>query len=645
MFINYRPDLLKTAKSDIDELLSQNRGQLQNLLDQSNKTYTTFIRPLMDLDAKITEFFTPVSHLNYANNTEETQEIYNYCLPFLTQYSTELGQNKDVYDAVLAVYEAEKDRLDQPQKKTLDNMLKGFRLSGVDRDEKTKARLMEINMELNTLSTDYAQNVMKDTDAFELVITDEKDVAGIPETDLKAAKCEGGWKFTLKMPSYIAYMTYGPNRDIREKLYKAYCTRAPQNGQLIEKILKLRKEKANLLGFKRFSDLSLETKNADSPETVTEFLNDLAKRAKPQAEQDIAELKKISGLKDLMSHDTTYYSEKLRRDKCGYDEQAYRPYFEQNTVIKGLFDFIYNLFDVGFSKVDVPVWHDSVKVYDLFRNGEVFARIYLDLEFRNGKRDGAWMNEWQTRHKDAMGRMRYASALICANFPQATKDNPSLLRHSDVVTLFHEMGHALHHLLSDVNEADVSGINGVEWDVVEFPSQFLELFAYNREVLKLFAKHHETGEVLPNEMIDKLDCVRTFMSASAMMRQLEFGMFDMLIHEKACTEKEVQEILDGVRKKTSIIMPPEYNRFQHGFSHIFAGGYGAGYYSYKWAERLSCDAYSIFEKNCVFDGKTGDKFLKSVLSKGGSGDMIEFFTKFAGREPDNSALLKVNGIN
>ncbi|MGE4319177.1 MAG: M3 family metallopeptidase [Deferribacterales bacterium] len=644
MFVNYRPDILSTARSEMDSILSENRENLNKLLNIKDKTYISFIRPMMDMDMRIAEFFTPVSHINFVNNTEETQEVYNYCLPEITRYATEIGQNRDVYEAVLSVYEKEKNTLDKTQLKTLDNMLKGFRLSGVHLDDDKKARLMDINMELNKLSTDYAQNVMKDTDAFEIIIEDPKDVEGIPEPDLKAAKCDKGWRFTLKMPSYIAYMTYGVNRDIREQLYKAYCTRAPQNADLIEQTLKLRKEKAQILGFKRYADLSLERKNADSPETVLSFLTDLTGKARKQAESEVEKLKKASGLKDIQSHDTTFYSEKLRRTECGYDEQAYRPYFEQETVVRGLFDFIFSLFAVGFSRADVPVWHESVKAYDLFKNGEIFARIYLDLEFRNGKRDGAWMNDWQTRHIDAMGRVRPATALICANFPQSTPENPSLLRHSDVVTLFHEMGHALHHLLSDVNEADVSGVNGVEWDVIEFPSQFLELFAYSREVLRMFARHHETGEVLTEEMIDKLDCVRTFMSASAMMRQLEFGTFDILIHEEAYSAEDVQKILDGVRQKTSIIVPPSYNRFQNSFSHIFAGGYGAGYYSYKWAERLSCDAYSIFEKHGVFHRETGESFLNNVLSKGGSGDMIEFFRTFAGREPDNTALLTVNGI-
>lgn len=644
MFINYRPDQLKNAKTEMDDILNENRRLIDKLLKIPSKNYMNFIRPMMEADMRINEFITPVSHVNYVNNTEETQDVYNHCMPEITKYGTEMGQRTDIYEAVLAVYDGEKETLTPAQVKVLEKMLKGFRLSGVHLPDGQKARLMEINLELTQHSTDFFQNILKDSDSFELIIEDKKDVEGIPETDLKAAECEKGWHFTLKLPSYMAYMAYGPNREIREKLYRAFCTRASENSEIIEKTLKLRKEMANILGFTRFSDLSLERKNAKNPEEVLNFLTDLAEKAHHQGTEEMEELKKLANLPDIASYDTGFYSEKLRRVKCGYDEQEYRPYFEQDSVVNGLFAFVEKMFGITFVQTDAPVWHETVKVYDIYRSGKLFARLYSDLEARKGKRDGAWMNEWQTHHKDADGNTVPATALICGNFPKAAPDNPSLLRHSDVVTLFHETGHALHHLLSDVEEADVSGVNGVEWDVIEFPSQFLELFAYNRDVLKMFAKHHKTGEVLPDEMIDRLDGVRTFMAASGMLRQLEFGIFDMTIHADAYTADEVQKILDGIRKKTSIILPPAYNRFQNSFSHIFSGGYAAGYYSYKWAERLSCDAYSIFVENGVFDGKTGVKFMETILSKGGSCDMIELFEQFAGRQPDNDSLLRVNGI-
>jgi len=641
MFVNYRTDILENAKAELDEILKSNMEKIEELLVIKDKNYKNFIRPLMSLDGEISNFFTPVGHLNFVNNSEETQEVYNYCLPKITEYSTLLGQNVDIFNVVRDI--SMDDDLTVHQMKIISNMMRGFRLSGVDLPDDQKERLMEISLRLSQLSTDFAQNVLKDSDAFELIVTDEKDVEGIPEPDLKAAECDEGWRFTLKMPSYIAYMTYGPNRDVREKLYKAYSTRAPQNGAIIEEILKLREEKANILGFSRFSELSLESKNARTPEDVTNFLGDLAEKSMEQGKAEVLRLKELAGF-ELEAFDTAYYAEKLRRIECDYDEQEYRPYFELNSVLKGLFDFVEKLFGVAFRKVDVPVWHESVTVYDLLRGDEVFARIYIDLQFRQGKRDGAWMNNWQTRHLDMDDKLHPATALICGNFPQESEGSPSLLRHSDVVTLFHETGHALHHLLSNVDEFDVSGVNGVEWDVIEFPSQFLELFAYSKDVLKMFAKHHETGEVLSDEMIERLNKVKVFMSASAMLRQLEFGTFDMLIHEKAHSENEVQAILDGVRGKTSLIMPPEYNKFQNGFSHIFAGGYAAGYYSYKWAERLSCDAYMIFEENGVFHRETGERFLKYILSMGGSADPMELFEMFAGRSVDNDGLLKVNGI-
>ncbi|PLX66262.1 MAG: peptidase M3 [Denitrovibrio sp.] len=645
MFVNYRTDILENAVEELTNILDTNRNSINELLNKTNKTYKSFIRPLMSLDTAISEFFTPIGHLNFVNNSDQTQEVYNASMPLLTEYSTQIGQNNEIYEAVQSVFENEKDELTSAQVKVLEDMQKGFRLSGVHLPEEQKKRLMEINLEISQLSTDFAQNVLKDTDDFELVTADEADVAGIPKPDLKAAKCDEGYKFTLKMPSYLAYMTYGPNRDIREKLYKAYCTRAPQNADIIEKMLTLKTEKANILGFDRFSDLSLATKNAKSPEDVINFLNDLAEKAYRQAGDEINDLKELANIDDLQAFDTAYYSEQLRRVKCGYDEQIYRPYFELHSVVNGLFSFIEKLFGVSFKEVQVPVWHESVNAYDLVKNNETFARIYTDLTFRKGKRDGAWMNNWQVRHMDSEDQFHPATALICGNFPQSSPDSPSLLRHSDVVTLFHEMGHAIHHLFSDVDEADVSGVNGVEWDVIEFPSQFLELFAYNKDVLKMFAKHHETGELISDEMIDKLNNVKQFMSATALLRQLEFGTLDMRIHERPHTADEVQEILDDVRKKTALIKPPAYNKFQHGFSHIFAGGYSAGYYSYKWAERLSCDAYSIFVDKGVFDKVTGEKFLASVLSKGGSADPMDLFEKFAGRQPDNTSLLRVNGIN
>jgi oligopeptidase A len=644
MFINYRPDILDNAIDELKELLADNKSEVEKLLQMEGKTYKNFIRPLMSLDAKISNLFTPVGHLNFVNNSDKTQEVYNTCIPMITEYSTEFGQNTAIYEAVVSVMESEKDKLTKPQIKVLENMIRGFKLSGVLLPEEQKNRLMEINLETSQLSTDFAQNVLQDTDKFEFITTNEEDVAGIPEPDLKAAKCDEGYKFTLKMPSYLAYMTYGTNRDIREKLYQAFCTRAPQNADIIEKTLALKAEKAKIVGFDRFSDMSLATKNAKTPEDVIAFIQDLIQKARPQAESEISDLKELAGIDDLQAYDTGFYSEKLRQVKCGYDEQVYRPYFELHSVVNGLFSFVEKLFGVAFEKADVPVWHESVHAYDLSRDGKVFARIYTDLTFRTGKRDGAWMNNWQVHHADSEDVKHPATALICGNFPQSLPDSPSLLRHSEVVTLFHEMGHALHHLLSDVDEADVSGVNGVEWDVIEFPSQFLELFAYNKDVLKMFAKHYETGEILPDAMIEKLDGVRKFMSATALLRQLEFGLFDMTIHEKERTADEVQQILDDVREQTSLIKPPAYNKFQHGFSHIFAGGYSAGYYSYKWAERLSCDAYSIFTEKGVFDSATGSSFLENVLSKGGSDDPMELFEKFAGREVDNDSLLTVNGI-
>ena len=443
-------------------------------------------------------------------------------------------------------------------------------------------------------------------------------------------------------------MTYGSNRKLREKLYKAYTTRAPENEKLIEEILGLRDEKAKLLGFKNYAELSLKTKMAESPEEVIQFLETLAKKSKPQAEREYRELNEFArknGLDDnVQAYDFAYYSEKLKKEKYDVNDELYKPYFEKNQTLNGLFKFLNKLLKLDFKKVNTSVWDETVDVYDVYRKGELIGRIYFDLEAREGKRDGAWMDEWITHHEDENNNIIKPVAHIVANFSPSTKETPSLLRPYDVETLFHEMGHALHHLLSEVKEPFISGIAGVEWDAVEFPSQFLEQFAYDKEVLKLFAKHYRTGEPMPEDMMDKLKNAKNFQSALAMLRQLEFGLFDIKIHLKKYTSEEVQKILDEIRDEISVIKPPEYNKFQWQFAHIFAGGYSAGYYSYKWAEVLSADAYFMFVDTGIYNDELADSLYSEFLSKGGSKPAKELFKNFAGREPDINALLKLSGI-
>jgi oligopeptidase A len=445
------------------------------------------------------------------------------------------------------------------------------------------------------------------------------------------------------MPSYIAYMTYGPNREFRQKLYREYVTRAPQNAKIIDEILALKDEKAKILGFDSYADLSLATKMADTPQEVISFLEELADKSKAQGQKEFKELEEFAKQK-LDSWDMAYFAEKLRLKKYDLDEEEYRVYFEKNSVLEGLFKFLDQVFGIEFKKVDIELWDEKAVAYDLVEGGDVMARIYTDLEARKSKRGGAWMHNWQSHCKDENGNIQLASAFVVCNFPPSTKNNPSLLRHDDVVTLFHEMGHAIHHMLSGVYENEVSGVNGVEWDAVEFPSQFLENFAYEKEVLKLFAKHHKTKEIIPDEMIQKLIKSKNFMSAMGMLRQLEFSIFDFKLHTKLYQNQEVQNLLDSIREKISLIKAPTYNKFQNGFAHIFAGGYAAGYYSYKWAEVLSADTFMSVVDEGIFNSKTAKDYRQIILKSGGSKSMQTLFNQLMHRDVNPDNLLRLNGI-
>ncbi|WP_187647170.1 M3 family metallopeptidase [Nitrosophilus labii] len=654
-FVEFRvtEDNLDNQKELVLKTIEENRKRVEELLKQDEKNYKNFVRLLQLMEEKLGFYFSPISHLNYVKNSPKTEEVYNLLLPEISRYHTELGQNEDIYAYLKEIMDKERDNLNEEEKKVLKDLLLEFELSGVGLQKSKKDRLKEINIELSELTSKFAQNLLKATDSYEMLIEDYEDVKELPKRDLEAAKIEKEgkvfYRFTLKQPSYVAYMTYGSNRGKREELYRAYVTRAPQNEELIEKILELRDEKAKLLGFNNYAEFSLKTKMAADPKIVVEFLKELARKSKAQAQKEYEELKKFAKEKgfdkELQAYDLAYFSEKLKKEKFNIDEDLYRPFFEKNRTIEGLFRFLKKLFKLDFEKVDTPVWHESVSCYELSRFGKKIGRLYMDLESREGKRGGAWMDEWITHHIDENGKEVLPIAYIVANFAESTKDAPSLLRPSDVETLFHEMGHALHHLLSTVKEPAVSGIAGVEWDAVEFPSQFLENFAYEKEVLKEFAYHYETNEPLSEDMIKRLVESKNFQSAMAMVRQLEFGLFDMLVHMGTKSSKEVQKILDEVREEVSVVKPPKYNKFQWGFSHIFAGGYAAGYYSYKWAEVLSADAYFMFVDNGIYNDEISESYLKEILCKGGSRPAMESFKAFAGREPKSEALLKLCGIS
>jgi oligopeptidase A len=645
-FLQFQCDL----ENFIDELknrLEHNNKHIEELLQQEKKTYANFVKPLEMMDEHLEQFFTPLSHLNAVNNSDQTQQAYTESLPIITEYSTKLSQNLDIYNAYKEILTQEKETLNYEQKRVLELNILNFELSGAHLDDATKARLQEINIKKSELSNNFSQNLLNATNAYEYIITDEADIEGLPQSEIENAKFEVNgeikYKFTLQMPSYIAYMTYGKNRAIREELYRAYVSRAPENAQIIDELLLLRNEMSKLLGFENYADYSLATKMAKDEKSVLGFLYNLLENSTNQAKNELTQLQNIAPHK-LESHDTAYFGEILKKQQYDIDEEEYRPYFEQRSVVEGMFTFLHKLFNLEFKKVDEKLWHGKAYAYDVYENSKLKARIFLDLEARDTKRGGAWMHNWQTHCRNEQGEEQLASAFVVCNFPPSSESNPSLLRHDDVVTLFHETGHTIHHILSEVNENEVSGVNGVEWDAVEFPSQFLENFAYEPQVLKMFAKHYKTGEVISDEMIDKLVRSKNFLSAMGMLRQLEFSIFDFQLHTKVYQGKEVQNLLDIIREKTALIKPPKYNKFQNGFAHIFAGGYAAGYYSYKWAEVLSADAfYSVVDEG-IFNSDTAKKYQNIILHNGGAKSMQELFHELMNRDADTDKLLRLNGI-
>ena len=633
--------------SDLNSRLEENNKRVEELLKTPKKTYANFVKPLLMMEEYLDQFFTPLSHINAVNNSKITQEVYSESIPIITEYSTKLSQNLDIYNAYKEIYKNEKESLNYEQNRVLELNIEHFELSGAHLDDKTKARLQEINIKTSELSNDFSQNLLDATNEYKYIIEDEKDVEGIPQSDKENAKYEEDgvikYKFTLQLPSYISYMTYGKNVAIREELYRAYVTRSPQNATIIDELLALKDEMSKLLGFENYAQYSIASKMAKDEKSVVNFLDKLAKNSQEQAQIELKELQSIAP-DQLQSFDTAYYSEILKKKSYDIDEEEYRPYFEQKSVINGMFTFLDKLFGFKFKKVDEKLWNDKASSHDLYIDEKLIARLYFDLEARENKRGGAWMHNWQSHCKDEAGNEQLASAFIVCNFPPSSDTTPSLLRHDDIVTLFHEMGHTIHHLLSSVNENDVSGVNGVEWDAVEFPSQFLENFAYEPKVLKLFATHHETGEILPDEMIEKLVKSKNFQSAMGMLRQLEFSIFDFKLHSNVYKGDEVQALLNSIRKDTALIKAPEYNKFQNGFSHIFSGGYAAGYYSYKWAEVLSADVfYSVVDEG-IFASKTAKKYLDIVLKGGGSKSMKTLFYELMGRDADTDKLLRLNGI-
>ncbi|KAB7892268.1 M3 family metallopeptidase [Poseidonibacter ostreae] len=653
MFKEFNLEELTQSKVLLEKLLEQSKNEILELMKIEEKTYENFVMPYEEIGESINDFLTPIFHIDSVKNSEVTGKVYEECLPVISKYETWISQNESIYIALKAIQSNYKTSLNDIQNKVLENEIRDFILSGCHLDNDKKKRLEDINLTLSELSHKFSQNLLDATNEFEMIIENEEDIKEIPVSDLELAKFEEDgktkYKFTLQIPSYMAYITYGTSRDRREEIYKAYCTKAPQNGKIIEQILKLKNEKVKILGFNSYSEYSLQTKMASKEEEVVTFLEELGHKGKAKAIEELEEIKQLAskdGINDFRSSDMAYYSEKLKKAKYDLDEEYYRPYFEQESVLNGFFDFLYQMFDIKFVQTDAKAWDDKVRVYNLLSNEKEIARIYIDLEARKDKRGGAWMNNWHSHYVDSKGEKHLPTAFIVCNFPQSTDTTPSLLRHSDVVTLFHEMGHALHHLVSDIEDPYVSGISGVAWDTVEFPSQFLEYFSYDKDVLKLFAKHYKTQEVLDDEAINRIIKAKNFQSSLSLVRQVEFALFDFKLYQDLYnSEEEVQNLLDEVRKEFAAIIPPSYNKFQNGFSHIFAGGYSAGYYSYKWAEVLSADAFYMFiDSGNIFNKELALKYKETILSKGGSSNMDQLFYNFAQRKPSIDSLLKIDGI-
>jgi oligopeptidase A len=657
----------------IETILAGNRDALAKIL-AANKTYTwdTLLQPLEDLQDKINHAWSPVSHLNAVLNSEALREAHNACLPMLSEYGTEMGQNRRLFEAYQAIANSEQFKaLNTAQQKVINDALRDFRLSGVDLPEDKKARYKDIQQRLSSLTSKFSDNVLDATQGWKKHITDASQLLGLPDSAMAMAKQtaeaeqQSGWMLTLEFPSYFAVMTYANDRELREEIHNAYVTRASDQGpnagrwdnsRIMEEILALRHEKAQLLGYNNFAELSLATKMAPDTDAVVGFLKELAIKSKPIAQRDFEELQAFAnrelGLADVQPWDLLYVSEKLRQNKYAISQEELKAYFPEPKVVSGLFEIVKRLYGLDICEVrDVETWHKDVRFYEIKdQQGQLRGQFFLDLYARPNKRGGAWMAECQCRRKTETGIQTPVAYLTC-NFTPPVGDEPALFTHYEVTTLFHEFGHGLHHLLTQVDYLEVSGINGVAWDAVELPSQFMENWCWEKDALDLIAGHYQTGEPLPEELRKRLLAAKNFQSAMQMVRQLEFALFDFRLHREydpqLFQEQEgdrIQQVLDEVRQDVAVISPAPNNRFQHSFSHIFAGGYAAGYYSYKWAEVLSADAFSKFEEAGIFDQATGKAFLSNILEQGGSREPLELFIAFRGREPKIDALLRHSGI-
>ncbi len=655
-----RPEHLEPA---VDQVIADNRALIEQITEQAAHDWNNTVRAMENADNRLHKAFQPGAHLHSVCNTPEWRASYEACLPKLTAYSSEVGQNAALFQAYRQV--SQDDALEAAQRKLLDHALRDFRLSGVALEDAAKQRFRDIQLRMAELTNAFERNLLDATDAWQHHVTDEAELAGLPDSARRMAASKArdknldGWLFGLDFPSFDAIMTYAENRQWRETLYRAYCTRASDQGAesghdtdknnapLMSEILALRAEQAELLGYSNYAELSLASKMAESPAQVESFLLDMAAKARPAAERELAKLSdfaaELDGPTELKPWDIAYYSEKLKTRLFGLEDENLKPYFALPNVLKGMFNAAEKLFRVNFREQPMAVWHEHVRAFEVRNEANaVIAWFYLDPYAREQKRGGAWMNDMAGRMQSDTGTQLPIATLTCNSAPPSD-DRPALLTHDDAVTLFHEFGHGLQHMLTQVDHLGVSGINGVPWDAVELPSQFMENWCWEAESLREFAHHHETGAPIPADWIEQVRASRSFHAGLGAMRQIEFALFDLRLHSQT-SEFQVEDTLQAVRNQVAIIHPPAWNRFANSFSHIFAGGYAAGYYSYKWAEVLAADAFEAFRENGIFDAPTGLRFRQCILESGGSEDAMDLFKRFRGREPSVDALLRQDGL-
>ncbi|HDX8444021.1 oligopeptidase A [Aeromonas hydrophila] len=665
-FSQIQPDQVQPA---VTQAIADCKQKISDVLAQRDPhTWDSLIAPLEEVNDRLARIWSPVSHLNSVLNSEALRAAHDACLPLLSEFQTYVGQHEGLYQAYRELAESDDfPLLSGAQRKEIQNTLRDFRLSGIGLPAEAQQRYGEIQARLSELASRFSNNVLDATQGWSKLVTDEAELAGLPQSAQAAArqlaelKGKEGWLFTLDIPSYLPVMMYADNRTLRAELYEAFTTRASDQGPnagkwdnsaIMTELLALRRELAQLLGFANYAELSLATKMADKPEQVVNFLTDLAAKSLPQGKAELEEIRAFAaeqhGQSELAAWDLAYYAEKLKQHKFSISDEQLRPYFPASKVVKGLFEVVKRVFGMKVrERLGIDTWHPDVRFYDIFdAEDELRGSFYLDLYAREHKQGGAWMDVCLGRRYRQDGSLQKPVAYLTCNFNGPVDGKPALFTHNEVVTLFHEFGHGIHHMLTRIDVAGVAGINGVAWDAVELPSQFLENWCWESEALAFISGHHETGEPLPADLLEKMLTARNFQAAMQMLRQLEFALFDFRLHQEfdPASADQIPALLDEVRSQVAVMTPPAFNRFQHSFSHIFAGGYAAGYYSYKWAEVLSADAFSRFEEEGIFNPATGQSFLKNILEKGGSKEPMELFRAFRGREPQVDALLRHSGI-